>query len=130
MIRNKFLTVSLAFSFLLFSQTVLAGGGWTLPKGEGFFKLGQTAIRSGSFFDGAGGKQDIFTTSVYITSLYGEYGFNDRLTGIAYAPLLTRLTVNNVEFASGGFQEGEQWNWKKSLHEAIPVLAAGLSGRY
>lgn len=82
-----------------------AGGGWPQPKGKGFFKLGQNMIRSSSFFSPAGEVIDITTTSLYTTSLYGEYGITGRLTGIAYFPFFVRGTLNQIEYRQSGNRE-------------------------
>lgn len=93
---------------LLFPVTTLAGG-WAQAKGKGYFKLGQSYLRSDQFYE-KGDAVDIITTGVYFTSLYGEYGFTDRWTGIGYLPFFSRMTVNEVEFTSGRFQEGDEYN--------------------
>jgi len=116
--KKTLLVFSLA---LLFSEAM--AGGWTKSKGEGYFKLGQTVIRSSQFYEADGSIIDIFTTSVYITSIYGEYGLSDRVTGIVYVPLLSRITVNNVEFTSGRTQEGDAYN---SLGDSDIGLKFGL----
>lgn len=68
-------------------------------------------IRAGSFFAGTGEILDITTTTVYQTSLYGEYGLTNRLTGLVYAPFFVRSTiarqvstVNNQEIPGDAFQ--------------------------
>ncbi len=87
------------FIFLLFGAINLssAQNGWTKAKGEGFFKLGQSFLVAESFFNPEGELTDITTTSVYISSFYGEYGINKRLTGIAYLPFFVRSTINERE---------------------------------
>jgi protein XagA len=85
--------------------TTYGGGGWPQPKNEGFFKLGQNMIRSGYFFNPAGEVIPITTTSLYTTSLYGEYGFTNRLTGIVYFPFYVRGTLNRISYRQSGKQE-------------------------
>ena len=85
---------------LVFSST-FAGGGWTQPRGGGFFKLGQNIIIAGRYFQPDGSIADIRTISLYTTSLYGEYGLTDRLTVVAYVPFFVRSTLNAVEYTSG-----------------------------
>ncbi|MGD1845416.1 MAG: hypothetical protein ACFB10_08490 [Salibacteraceae bacterium] len=104
-LRLLFLTVAL-FSF---SGLDLLAGGWVHEKGKGYFKLGQTYLRSDKFYE-KGELVDIFTTGAYFTSLYGEYGISDRWTGIAYVPFFSRMTVNEVEFTSGRMQPGDSYN--------------------
>ncbi|MFZ1808695.1 MAG: hypothetical protein WAU36_15800 [Cyclobacteriaceae bacterium] len=79
-----------------------AGGGWPQPKGSGYFKLGQNMILSSSYFGPAGDVVDITTIGLYTTSLYGEYGFTDRLTGIVYFPFFVRSTLNEIKFKQSG----------------------------
>lgn len=83
--------------FIVFGLTALsvfAGGGWPQPMGEGYFKLSQNVLHSRYYFAPDGSVQRITTTGIYTTSLYGEYGFTPRLTGILYAPLFIRSTIN------------------------------------
>ncbi len=83
------------------SQTIFAGGGWPFPKGKGYFKLNQFAIRSDSYYAPSGDILDIATASIYITSLYGEYGLTDKLTVIGYVPFFSRATLNEQVNNSG-----------------------------
>ena len=86
---------------MLVGSSAFAGGGWPIPKGKGFFKLSQNAIRSDGFFTPSGDIVDIPTTSIYITSLYGEYGITDRFGVIAYAPFFSRATLNRQALPNG-----------------------------
>lgn len=103
--KYKFLTF-----ILIIASTSAFAGGWVPKKGHGYFKLGQSALRSNSFIEQDGTESQIITTSVYFTSFYGEYGFTDRLTGVVYAPFFSRMTVNAVEFTSGLTQSGDDFN--------------------
>lgn len=98
MMKKLILIIGLASMFL----TVQAGGGWPQPKRGGYFKLGQNAIIAPRFFGPAGDVVDITTISLYTTSIYGEYGFTDRLTGIGYFPLFVRSTLNEIKFQQSG----------------------------
>lgn len=80
-----------------------AQSGWTQSQGAGFFKASQGLIRASSFFNPDGEVIDITTTSVYISSLYGEYGLNSRFTALLDAPLFVRSTINNRESTVDGF---------------------------
>lgn len=86
--------IILLIGLLAFSHATLWAGGWPQPRLHGYFKVGQSLIRAGQFFAGTGEIVDITTTSVYQTSLYGEYGITDRLTGLVYAPLFVRSTID------------------------------------
>lgn len=97
----------LAFAF----QPAHAQSGWAQPQGAGFFKASQGLIRAGSFFNPDGEAINITTTSVYISSLYGEYGLNARLTALLDAPLFVRSTINNRESTVDGFViPGDEFN--------------------
>jgi hypothetical protein len=85
----------LILTYTLISTSLIAGGGWAHKKGKGYFKLSQSAIRAGQYFNPNGDLIDITTTSVYMTILYGEYGISDRFTGLISAPLFVRSTINN-----------------------------------
>lgn len=66
-----------------------AGGGWTQLQGEGYFKLGHSGIRASEYFSRSSESVSIITTSIMTTSLYGEYGFRDRLTVMGYVPFVS-----------------------------------------
>jgi hypothetical protein len=88
-----------------------AGGGWPQEKGKGYFKLSENIIVADKFFNLQGEVIDITTISLYTTSLYGEYGFTERLTGILYMPFFVRSTLNDVKRAqSGNITTGDEVN--------------------
>ena len=84
-------TIALLAGFILQSLPTYAGG-WTHPKGKGYFKLNEQLIRSGSYFQPSGDKVDITDQSRYTTSLYGEFGLVDRLTLVGYIPFYQRIS--------------------------------------
>jgi len=89
--------------FFLSSVTIaFAGGGWPQPRKSGYFKLGQNMILSSKFYGPAGDVVDITSIGLYTTSIYGEYGFTDKLTGIVYLPFFVRSTLNEVKFRQSG----------------------------
>jgi len=101
---KKFSIILLTLS----SLTAIAGGGWTQPKNTGYFKLGQYVLKSDRYFNPEGNVIDISPgVAFYATSLYAEYGFTDRITGIVYFPFYTRSVQNNLQRRDGTFQEGE-----------------------
>lgn len=77
-------------------NTAQAGGPWPQKKGKGYFKLSEWWIVFDQHFTGSGGIDPNITSGIFNTTLYAEYGFTDRLTGIAYAPLLSRTYMNNL----------------------------------
>ncbi len=91
--------------FLLFSFSSFAGGGWPQPRKGGYFKLSQSFLRAGQYFSPDGTLLPITTTSIYMTTIYGEYGITDRLTGLLNAPLFVRSTINNRESTITGIVE-------------------------
>jgi hypothetical protein len=100
----------LIFALLAFNQA-FAGGGWPQPKRQGYFKLSQNFIQSPYYFSPDGEIIDITTISLYTTSLYGEYGITDRLTGILYFPFFVRNTLNEVQYnQSGQTEPGDSFN--------------------
>ncbi|MFT6855833.1 MAG: hypothetical protein ACJA0X_001810 [Cyclobacteriaceae bacterium] len=97
--------------FFIIVQSVFAGGGWVYKKGQGFFKLGQSVIHAGSFFNPDGEIIDITTVGLYTTSLYGEYGLTNKITVVGYFPIFVRSTLNKLEFRqSGKTADGDELN--------------------
>lgn len=88
--------------FLLNFSTSWGGGGWPQAKGSAYYKLGQNWIIADSFYGPSGEIVDIRTTSLYTTSLYGEYGITKRLTAIVYLPLFVRNTLNEERYSPSG----------------------------
>jgi len=106
----KYIIALTTVSLLVFGS-VYSQSGWTQQQGNGFFKLSENIIRAGSFFNPDGEVIDITTTSVYGTSLYAEYGFTSKLTGILNANLLVRSTINELESSVDGVVvPGDEFN--------------------
>jgi len=110
-----------------------AGGGWTQPKGDLYLKLGQYAILANNYYTPSGDLVDITTTGYYATSVYGEWGFSDKLTGIVYLPFFVRSTLNKIEREDGTLVEpGDEINSigdvdvsiKYSLFQKGPYVSA------
>jgi hypothetical protein len=85
----------LGFLFILFSCTLIAGGGWPQKKGKGYYKLYEWWIVANQHYTDVGLIDPNVTTGIFNTTFYGEYGLTDRLTLIANAPLFSRSIVNN-----------------------------------
>ena len=79
--------------FLGIQLPMFAGGGWPQPKGKGFFKVSQFWIIANKHFTGTGEIDPNGTRGSFFTNAYGEYGFTDRLTGVAYWPFYARAVV-------------------------------------
>ncbi|MDF1865055.1 MAG: hypothetical protein P1U70_09485 [Saprospiraceae bacterium] len=78
------------------SNTIFAGGPWPQPKGKGYFKLSEWWVVFDQHFTDAGKIDPNVTTGIFNTTLYAEYGFTDRLTGILNAPFFSRNYMNNL----------------------------------
>ncbi len=90
--------------------TAYGGGGWPQPKGNGYFKLSQNFIISPYYYSPSGEIIDITTISLYTTSVYAEYGFTSRITGILYFPFFVRNTLNEVQYSpSGQIEPGDSF---------------------
>jgi len=97
--RSLILTIVIVLSFTFSAR---GGGGWPQPSGDGYFKLSQWWVVANQHFTNTGGIDPNATRATYITSLYGEYGFSDRLTGIAYLPFFARSLVYEQQSATTG----------------------------
>jgi protein XagA len=91
---RTFLLLLAAISY----STLAHADGWPQPKGYGFFKLDYSAIFARKFFGADGNLYNIngvgTQLGAHTVAFYGEYGITNKLTVIAYAPLLVRNTVN------------------------------------
>ena len=89
--------------FFIFSiNTLSAGGGWPQPKGALYLKLSEWWIISDQHFTDVGLIDPNVTTGIFNTSIYAEYGFTDRLTGVVYFPFLSRTYMNNIVSGTTG----------------------------
>ena len=97
MMRNKkrlpTTGIVIALLALFLVQDAIAGP-WPQRKRHGFYKLGFGFVQATQFYEPDGNLITIPTLSDYTASFYGEYGFTDRLTGVAYIPFLQRITLN------------------------------------
>lgn len=87
---------------LFLTIQAFAGGGWPQPKGKSYLKLGQWWVVSDQHYTDNGGIDPNVTNGIFNTSLYGEYGFTDRFTGILYFPFFSRALYNNTVSATTG----------------------------
>lgn len=97
---------------LLITSSVMAGGGWPQPKGKFYLKLSQWWVVSNQHYTSTGQIDPNLTRGAFNTSLYGEYGFTNRLTGIIYFPFFSRATVNEQVSGTTGIviAEGDAIN--------------------
>ncbi len=105
MLRTVF-TIALLAGFILQACPSFAGG-WTQPKGKGYFKLNQQFIKSDSYFQPSGDKTTITRQSRYTTSLYGEFGLVDRFTVVGYIPFYQRITIDAMADPSTAMADWE-----------------------
>ena len=96
----RFVLATLLAVGMIFDSFVAYGGGWTQPKGKGYFKLSEQIVRAESLFFADGSKTTIPTVSGYTTSLYGEFGLIDRVTLVGYMPFYTNFSVDAEGFDS------------------------------
>ena len=101
--------------FILFLSSHAYAGGWVPAKGRGFFELKEYSILGAKNFFGEDGTiEPITTTSIYISSLYAEYGLGKKWSAIAYVPFFFRQTINEVVYIPGGVIEdtpGDEGNF-------------------
>ena len=96
--RNGFILIVL---FLL-AHVSYAGGGWPQPKGKGYFKLSEWWVISNRHYTEVGLLDPNVTNGIFNTSLYAEYGFTNRLTGVLYFPFFSRAYFNNTVSGTTG----------------------------
>ena len=82
--------------------TAEAGGGWSQPQGKGFLKISEWWVVSDMHYTDAGLKDPNVTSGIYTSSIYAEYGFSDRLTGVLYLPFFSRAYQNNIVSGTTG----------------------------
>lgn len=85
---------------LLLPVLAKAGGPWPQKKGDSYVKLSEWWVSFDRHYTDAGLTDPNVTTGVYNTFLYGEYGFTNRLTGIANVNLFGRNTMNELRSAT------------------------------
>lgn len=125
--KNKSKTIWI-WLLVIFSGTHMAyaGGGWPQPKGKGYFKLSEWWLISDQHYTDTGLIDPNITIGIFNTSLYAEYGFTNRLTGVLYLPFFSRSYYNNQISATTGelITPGEAIN---SLGDSDISLKYGLS---
>lgn len=91
---NRFILATMMAAALIWCTTYAHAGGWTQPKGKGYFKLSQQIVRAESLFLATGSKTEIPKVSGNTTSLYGEFGLLDRVTIVGYMPVYTNFSID------------------------------------
>lgn len=90
----KLLYTAIITAGIICHTSIVHAGGWTQPKGKGYFKLSEQVVSAESLFLADGTAIEIPTLSRYTTSLYGEFGLVDRLTLVGYIPFVQRLSLD------------------------------------
>ncbi len=96
---NKILLLIIVCTII--TSTITAQG-WIKKKGEGFFKLSETAIQTSKLLGPDGSESTIRTTGIFTTNLYAEYGLSSKITAIANIPFFVRNTLNEVQYNQSG----------------------------
>ena len=97
----------IAFSMLISAviichTSMIHAGGWTQPKGKGYFKLSEQIVSANSLFRTDGVKWEIpVTVNRYTTNLYGEFGILDRVTIVGYMPIYQHLNLDGDDPSTG-----------------------------
>lgn len=94
--------IFLAFIITFISTTAFAGGPWPQKKGKAYIKLSEWWTVFDTHFTTRGFEDPNTTTGIFNTSVFVEYGFSDRLTGIVNAPVLSRTFMNNIVSGTTG----------------------------
>ncbi|MEL7119038.1 MAG: hypothetical protein AAFO07_06345 [Bacteroidota bacterium] len=102
----------LSLIILLAPFSLLADDSWPQPKKSGYIKLSQWWLTAREHYTDQRRVDPNVTNGLYFTSVYGEYGLTDKLTGIVYFPFFARNLFNNSVSATTGeiIQEGEAIN--------------------
>jgi hypothetical protein len=121
----RYIKTVLLLVMILYGATVHAGEVWPKPRGSGYFKLFQWFVISDRHFTDAGERDPNVTTGLFNTSIYGEWGFTDRITGVVYFPFFSRTYMNNLVSATTGniIVKGEAVN---SVGDAEVGIRVGL----
>lgn len=123
--KMKRINIKLFVIAVMIPGLLTAGGGWTQPKGHGYFKLSEWWVIGTQHFTDAGKIDPNLTNGIFNTAIYGEYGFTHRLTGIVYFPFFSRAYYNNQISAATGetILKGEAIN---TIGDADIALKYGL----
>ncbi len=122
MIKRILFTGILIFTIVF---TSFSGGGWPQQKGKIYLKLSGWWIVADQHYTNNGMIDPNLTRANYISSVYAEYGFTDRLTGVIYFPFFSRAVVNEQISGTTGdvIAEGDAIN---SLGDTDIQLKYGL----
>ncbi len=97
------ITIKIIFTVcIIFINTNVFSQGWVQKKNEGYLKLAENIVSSNKYFAPNGSTVNITTISQYATSIYGEYGITNKVTGIINFPFFVQQTLNDIQFRQSG----------------------------
>ena len=68
------------------STAAMAGGGWTKPKGKGYYKVSHWWVNAAKQYTFDGSTAASVKEGIFNTSIFAEYGVTDRFTAIVNLP--------------------------------------------
>ena len=111
-------------TLLIFVNLSFAGGGWTKEKGTGYYKVSHWWVNAAKTYTFDGNTQTSPQEGIFNTSIYAEYGINDRLTGIINLPF--SKSANDQESISGIGDTDVAFKYRITKPESKFVLASTL----
>lgn len=102
-------------------------GGWTKPKGEGYYKLSQWWLVADEHFVRDKLTDPNATRGTFNTSLYLEHGLSERLTGIIYFPFFSRTYQNSQINILNQPIPGQESDFNNGIGDIDISLKWGLS---
>ncbi|MEQ8927273.1 MAG: hypothetical protein RLO81_15750 [Fulvivirga sp.] len=97
---NKYVAPILG-ALLISVGSVNAQSGWTMKKGEYFFKVNYTTGSSDKYFDINGIERTTAEFSQSNFGIYGEYGLTDKITLLTHGPSFRSQSFETTETISG-----------------------------
>lgn len=76
--------------------SLMAAGPWPQPKNQGYFKLSEWWTIFDQHYTDTGHIDPNVTTGIFNTTLYAEYGINNRITALTNFTLFSRNYMNNL----------------------------------
>jgi len=99
---KKVIKNTLLILLLIFNLHAARGqSGWVKNKNEGYFQLSHQLFYAKEYHNLQGEKLETNQFQQQSTQLYAEYGITERLTMIAYFPILTSNRFETTEWVSG-----------------------------
>ncbi|WP_462247864.1 hypothetical protein [Ekhidna sp.] len=81
---KRFILILTASVFV--STAAMAGGGWTKPKGKGYYKVSHWWVNAAKQYTFDGSTAASVKEGIFNTSIFAEYGVTDRFTAIVNLP--------------------------------------------